>query len=528
MNLLTDDWLPVRLLHGGTTSWIGLSELLTTEHEYEICLPRDDLELAALQLVICITQVLFTPEDMPDLIKNIRKPMAEQAYLDGIKDFKDWFSVDHANHPFMQVRGVKASKKTAMNRLLPGLADGTNNCFVNEADIAKSLCGGCAALAIFNRATNSPSFGGGRDGGFKPGLRGSIPITTLIQGHHLRDTIWLNVLTQQNLDIILPKDNPILESMPTWVKPIKEKSTFSTATIGLMRGLFWQPALIELGCHKQNCSCSVCGRKNTQVFDYFLTNQFGYNIQGTWPHPHSPAFLEYKKKTENRYFASFKGSVPSWTQLARFVIKQSVGDNNKTGQEPAPVIMQANTLFQRNKDNITLIIGGYRNEPGKTASIAERRHETCMINRGCISSPQVIDEIVRIGIGYKTALSESLRILDEGLKDANNRRTHKGLGFSDKKKKKYFNNIGVNQFYRRTDLIMQKALAEAHFEEPERLAEDKDTLRAALKQHTKTIFEEQTRPYLNDPELIRTMAVARRTMNKHLRDLEPEGNGGEQ
>ena len=81
---------------------------------------------------------------------------------------------------------------------------------------------------------------------------------------------------------------------------------------------------------------------------------------------------------------------------------------------------------------------------------------------------------------------------------------------------------GETQFYRRTDHLMQKALAEAHFEDPDQLADDKKNLRMALNQHCRQIFEEQTSPYLNDPQLIKTMAIARRTLLKHLKALEPE------
>jgi len=510
MNLLTDDWLPVRLLHGGTTSWIGLSELLTTEHEYEICLPRDDLELAALQLVICITQVLFTPEDMPDLIKNIRKPMAEQAYLDGIKDFKDWFSVDHTDHPFMQVRGVKAKEITPMDKLLAGLTGSTNSCFINEPGQAKTLCGGCAAIALFNQASNSPSFGGG----FKFGLRdlSHSPITTLIQGRHLRETVWLNVLSSVQIQEAVPFYKETIKQPPTWVHPIKERETIPIRFIGILRGLFWQPCHIELCLPVAHGNCSCCGRESSSSFSGFYKAKFNYTIDGLWPHPHSPKIFHFNKTSLEEKYAFFTTPAPTWTRLASFVVNKEVNQSQKEGHQPSTVVLQARKLFSRQPDRLRLIVGGYRN---KMASILERRHELIDLNKGWHLQPNLIQEFVDLGMGYKTALRKALFVFHKGLKDI------KGAGVA-------VHEIGETQFFRSTDGLMQKALAEAHFEEPERLAEDKDTLRAALKQHTKTIFEEQTRPYLNDPELIRTMAVARRTMNKHLRDLEPEGNGGEQ
>ncbi|MBN2569845.1 MAG: type I-E CRISPR-associated protein Cse1/CasA, partial [Deltaproteobacteria bacterium] len=51
MNLLTEQWIPVRPLTGGGLEKISLRELLCGEKKWEICLPRDDMELAAMQLL---------------------------------------------------------------------------------------------------------------------------------------------------------------------------------------------------------------------------------------------------------------------------------------------------------------------------------------------------------------------------------------------------------------------------------------------------------------------------------------------
>ena len=290
MNLLTDKWLPARPLEGATVNWISLSELLTEEKEYEICLPRDDLELAALQLVICITQILFTPKDLPELIDNCRRPMSVQDYLDWIKPYKNWFDLEHPEHPFMQVRGVKAKDITPMDKLMPGLTGATSSCFVNESGQADQLCGGCAAISIFNQAANTPSFGGG----FKASLRGGAPITTLIQGRHLRETVWLNVLSSPQLEESIPNYQNNLKQSPTWVLPIKEKSNIPGASIGLLRGCFWQPAHIELCPPNTKGKCSSCGKEQVSVFTGFLKEKFNYTIEGQWPHPHSPRILTLK------------------------------------------------------------------------------------------------------------------------------------------------------------------------------------------------------------------------------------------
>src|SRR6056297_563067 len=507
MNLLTDAWLPVRKIEGGTINWISLSDLLTGQGQYEICLPRDDLEMAALQLVICIIQVLFTPKDLRELLGNLREPMSEQKYLEGIKDYKEWFSVDHPEYPFMQVRGVKANLETPMAKLMAGLTGATSSCFVNEPGQADRLCAGCTAIALFNQAANAPGFGGG----FKAGLRGSAPITTLVQGRHMRETVWLNIINSMHLKTAMPSCSDNGNQFPTWVEPIERGSTIQTVSIGLPRGLLWQPAHIELCPAQFNGDCCCCGRKQVPVYEFFLKAKFNYNINGNWPHPHSPRILKFKNNESLEQFASFTTSAPTWTRLASFVSQKEVNQNQKEGHQPAAVVLQARELFSRQPARMRLTIGGYRNNQ---ASIIERRHEYFDLNTGWHQQPELIQEIVDLGLGYKSALRKSLYVFYKGVKEI------KGAGVAVQE-------LGEVQFYRRTDSLMQKTLAEANFYDPEQLAHDKDILRSALKQHCLQIFQEQVSPYLHDPELIRTMAVARRTLNKHLDDLKPESKGGE-
>jgi len=50
MNLLTDAWVPVREL--GRFKQVPLAEVLCEDKDISLSLPRDDLEMAALQLLV--------------------------------------------------------------------------------------------------------------------------------------------------------------------------------------------------------------------------------------------------------------------------------------------------------------------------------------------------------------------------------------------------------------------------------------------------------------------------------------------
>jgi len=503
MNLLTDQWIPVRLLDGGTSGKLSLSDLLCGEEKWELCLPRDDMELAAMQLLICITQALLTPKDATELRSRIAKPITAFEYDTAVKTTSDWFCLDHPKHPFMQVRGVAAKDPTPMDKLLAGLTGSTNSCFVNQAGLAGGLCGGCAAIVLFNQASCAPSFGGG----FKAGLRGSSPITTLVHGDHLRRTIWLNILNKEELLQIMPWHEDTAIQKPTWFEPIKAGETIVAQRIGFNRGLLWQPAHIELLAPVPIEFCSCCGCKTDMVYTAFNKAKFSYTIAGTWPHPHSPRIMTSKKGELEEKFAAFTTSAPAWTQLSRFVVQQQLDATTPEGQQPAPVILQSRKILGKMSEKLHLLVGGYRNNQ---ASVLERRHEVFTLNHGWDSNTKVIHEMVATGRGYRDALYKALFVFVNGVKDV------KGAGVK-------LNQIADMQFYRRSEATIEDTLARIDFNDATpHLARMRKTLKAIVND----LFNEAVQPYLNDPELIRTLAVARRTLQKHLKNMEPQQDKG--
>jgi len=498
MNLLTDPWIPVRPQAKASAQKLTLRQLLCEDGKWELCLPRDDMEMAALQLLICLTQTLATPENLGELKQRIIKPLAEQEFEDGCQLYKDWFQLDHPQYPFMQVRGVKATEPTPMDKLLAGVTGATNSCFVNQPGLGDALCSACTAIALFNQAMNVPGFGGG----FKASLRGSAPVTTLAQGEHLRQTVWLNVLTCEGIDLLLPWHRQTQSQKPTWIEPIKSE-TFAAQSIGFLRGLFWQPAHLELTPVVTGGNCSCCGQRNTEVYRGFNKAKFNYTVTGVWPHPHGARTLTLKKGEKEEKYVSFTTTAPSWTQLGRFVVRHTVVDSKIPGQEPAAVIRQAQNLRVR----LTLCIGGYRNNQ---ASILERRHELLSLGEGWNTKPQTVQEVVDNAIGYRDALNKALFSFFKG-------GGSKGAGIP-------VHETGKVQFYRRTEDTILGTLAQINFENP---APHILVLKDELLRIVRELFEEAVRPYLNDPNLIHTVAVSRRILNKHLKALKNPQEGSE-
>jgi CRISPR system Cascade subunit CasA len=82
---------------------------------------------------------------------------------------------------------------------------------------------------------------------------------------------------------------------------------------------------------------------------------------------------------------------------------------------------------------------------------------------------------------------------------------------------------GKVQFYRRTEDLILDTLARLDFTNP---APQISALGERLHVEVVGLFEESVRPYLNDPNLIHTMAVSRQTLRKRLRELKPQQEGG--
>tara|TARA_R110001583_G_scaffold195343_1_gene372011 strand:- start:2950 stop:4467 length:1518 start_codon:yes stop_codon:yes gene_type:complete len=500
MNLLTDPWIPVQ--QRGVFTRLTLEQLLCEPVSGVLCLPRDDMELACLQLLSALTQVLFLPGDLNELKQRIRAPLTAVEYQRGIVGKESWFDLNHPDTPFMQVRGVKASEPTPMDKLLAGVADGTNKAFINPQGLAEGLCAHCVALALFNTASNCPNMGGG----FKGGLRGSTPISTLIQSPDtdLRKTVWLNVVNRQQLVATMPWFDDTLAQRPNYVDPVKSGEKIAVSQIGLLRGLFWQPAHFELLPPETDGCCSCCGEQ-AGLYTGFNKAKFNYTIDGVWPHPLSARTFTLKKGQKEEKFPSFTTTAPGWTHLSSFVVAKR---DDSSGQEPAMVVSQAKALFQDKP--LYLQVGGYRNNK---ATVLQRRHELFNLAQGWGQHAELLDHLVVTGVAYKKALRSALYVFAKGLKT----------------KKEEIKGAGVNlcdpmeaRFYQQTETLLHDALATIDFANPHATLEP---LRLELKQVVQQLFNQATESYCREPKMLKVLAVARRTLNKHLTDLQPAKQG---
>lgn len=496
MNLLYLPWIPARADNGvGPFHLLNYEELLCGEGHWEISLPRDDLQLAGIQLLTCMTQVIFLPTDDAALRAYITQPLKPEHFADRVAPFQGWFDLNHPTQPFMQTRGVEAKEDTPIQKLLIGLPEGNNHAFFNEVGEVKRLGPTVAAIALFNQAMNCPSFGGG----FKGGLRGGAPVTTLVAGRDLRETIWRNVLTLPLIHKRLPDYQPNLtQDLPTWINPISDKETIHSHQIQLARGLFWQPAHVELIKAEEEAPCDVLGGTPSTVYSGFRKKKFNFTIEGIWPHPHGVQTESLKKGTPEKKFLSFTTTDPAWTLLSEFVVLRHQKDKDfKEGCIPAGPVQQAIEFPLQRREKLHLIVGGYRN---KQASVLERRHELISLANSWKENKDQIIQLVNLGKDVRNVLTKQLWRAAKGDKD----KKMKGIGIPIHKP-------GEKIYYARTEMLFHEILDQEEHNE-EKFMQKLTTI-------CQDIFKELTDPYAHKPELIPIIARTRRRLAKDLKEL---------
>lgn len=481
MKLLEDPWIPV-----GNRRTIALQTLLTEDGGWQLSLPRDDMELACLQLLVCLVQTLFAPSDRAALRQRLKTPLTPEEYRTGIDGKESWFDLAHPEHPFMQTLGVKSKELTEMAKLFAGLTSSTSSVFVNEPGLADNLCPSCAAIGLFNQANNAPSFGGG----FKGSLRGGAPITTLVLEDDLRRRIWRNVLPEDRLAKLMPWHPETREQKPNWIAPVKAGEVFQFNQLGLLRGLFWQPAHIELAMSEQGGHCASCGKTGETLYAGFKKEKFVYEMKGVWPHPHSPRYWDLKKGEKLEKFASFTTIASAWTQLTSFIVEAA---DKKSGHIPAPTVSQFRDMSDIDTP-LHMIVGGYRNNQ---AAILERRHEFFDLAKGWTDDDGTVKRIVDEGIGYLKALRGKLYGLSK----------KSGLNLHDAADK---------LFYRRTESIIHDLLREIDFSQVDAAF---NRYHRQLSNISLEIFDQMVEPYQETPSLIKPVAIARRSLMKACKTL---------
>lgn len=503
MNLLIDNWIPVS--SNGEAQRISLKQLLCDKenNDWYIAALRDDMDLAALQLIVSLVQVVLMPKDAKALKKYWSEPMIETDYDQAIQPFIDWFDLLHPQMPFMQTDSVipeKSNKNWAsLQKLFVGLpektsASASSNGFFNTPDEIHSVHLGDAAIALFQQATNGFSLGGAA---FSVGLKGSMPLTTLVLGENLRKTIWTNVLSKA---FLMEKSPELLNAeiqQPTWVIAPHTSKQENALYIGLLRGLFWQPAKIKLEV------------KNGLATGFFK-NTGMCSVPGFWQHPHTPIDMLrlHTGNAKEKPFLSARNDLPLWGQMLSFFYTQQVKvvETQQEGTSCALVVQQYKDNSTWRGRDIKLAIGGYV-KGGSAESLAGRKHETYSLATDWENRSAEMDRLIIMGLDvYKKldwAINEFARIaIDKGKHKAKESGFKKAV--KGKAKQAYFDN---------SESLMHSVLRKWAWDE------DIAPYQKQFADLARTIFEQIMAPYEHEPKMLQAIIESRVRLNDMLNKM---------
>ena len=511
MNLLRDDWIPVK--KSAEYKRVSLSDVLCTKDCGTVFLPRDDLQFATVQMCICLVQSIFTPKDEKELRSRHKTLMSREEYSEISKPFVDLFFVDEEKGGFMQDSRTKAEKETGIQKLFVGLPEGDNShtMFVPPDEITK-ICPSCAAIALYNWASGASSFGGG----FKNPLRGIAPISVLIYDNNLRNMIWNNVIPKNSdwYKLYIKGEN-----LPVWKKTLESGALIDVSGIGIMRGLFWQPASVLLRWRKENGVCDCCGLSYNNFCYKFDKQKFKYELSEKWKHPHSSL-----KKGENSYYVpSFRAEAPAWEHLSEIFPEGRVGECPPVVIENySNVILREDLHIQGFKQKTTLSVGGYVIDKNKSALIIERHHHLIMLSNSLLSigteGEGLLLKDLRLlldtAIEIKKSLKNSITNFFKVILNSSNRKGEKDVDYYGFVKK------AEKMFFQQSELLILESLS----------SYNDNTLLvmiSELKRICERILQEITYPWLANSRGAKAFIKAEDDLKKRINTIKSKfKNGG--
>lgn len=201
-NLIDEPWIPV-LRASGREGMIAPADL-TDPSDPPIALAsvRPDFNGALLQFLIGLVQTAAAPADVAEWRRLYLRPPAPEVLAACFANFGGAFFVGGEMPRFLQdqTMPVSEARRAPISELLIDRYDGKGH-FLPDPQEPRVLGLPAAAAALLTLQLNAPVGGAGH----MASPRGGGPLTTVIQGATLWQSVWLNVLCAPDA-LLLPGD----------------------------------------------------------------------------------------------------------------------------------------------------------------------------------------------------------------------------------------------------------------------------------------------------------------------------------
>lgn len=362
-NLLEEEWIPVEC-RDGTRRCIApwqISEGAADNAGHtpvRIASVRPDFDGALIQFLIGLMQTVCPPPSDFDWIQWLQTPLSPEELRDKMLPFHFAFNLFGDPPLFMQdfetLEDVKGAKNVEIEKVLIEVPAGT--ALYGCSDSVRAICPACSAAAVFCLQTECPDGGQGH----RSGLRGGGPLTTIVEGASLWQTVVMNTVSgmgtcsSENARTVFP-----------WLSKTKtseNKQAVTPADDGVSRLLvYWaMPAsacLLPERAHGDRCE--LCDSASDVVVKQWLKKNHGNNYPSSlWHnHPLSP-YSSSKPGAKSIVATNWERkpiSVPPGGLAYRDYVGLAVGIPGRTnGFFPARAVRD----FQKKRRSI-------RSEPGR-------------------------------------------------------------------------------------------------------------------------------------------------------------------
>lgn len=336
INLLTDAWIPVRK-QAGTSEFIAPWQIPDPLQHYSgLVAPRPDFNGALIQFLIGLVQTAAPPDDKYAWLDAYDQPPSPEMLRERFLSLENAFELGGTNARFMQDLTLTDGEAKPISALLIEAPGGNtlknNQDHFIKRDTVSGMCPRCAATALYTLQTNAPSGGVGH----RVSLRGGGPLTTLVMGETLWQTVWLNVLPREVFDQkIVNENNRAQSDIFPWLASTHTSENGQTVTPADVHPaqMFWaMPRRIRLDLdHVQSGACGICGERSESLVTRYLTKNYGISYTG-WEHTLTP----HTRDTEG--VALPRHGQPGCVTYRHWLGLVQKGEDDKHKREPALVV----------------------------------------------------------------------------------------------------------------------------------------------------------------------------------------------
>ncbi len=314
MNLIENEWIPVRRRSGKVARiapW-QLTEGFAEDPFVRLAAPRPDFNGALVQFLIGLLQTAVPPPNGQVRRAWRRSPPSAEELRARLESLARFFDLDGSGARFLQESALAPEKKVSEHPITYLLIDApTDNTILQNRDhFVKApgkrgvdveqiaCCPACAATALYTMQTFAPQGGGGGGGKFTS-LRGGGPLSTVLLGDTLWETVWLNVLEAREFEA---RKRAPEYSFP-WLAPEKfikaKKGRAVTSEEMAPIHVYWgmpRRVLLQVESSEFPKTCWICGAESpiyvrkfldaTLGISYYLGD--GNNKKPSWIHPLHP------------------------------------------------------------------------------------------------------------------------------------------------------------------------------------------------------------------------------------------------